>query len=96
MSKNKMIEYRLDGVIAIPATCADAEKKLLSAIVAVVEAMGGQAGGELVHRLTVEDYKVMEAELAGWSNRHKPKSTRHTNGKPKKNGKPTKVKSRHG
>ena len=37
MSKNKLIECRLDGVIALPASCADAEKKLLSAIAAVKE-----------------------------------------------------------
>jgi hypothetical protein len=96
MSKSKMIEYRLDGVIAIPATCADAEKKLLSAIVAVVEAMGGQAGGKLVHRLTAEDYKALEAELANWSNGHKPSSANRSNGKGKKNAKLAKVSARHG
>ncbi len=91
-----MIEYRLDGVIAIPATCTEAEKKLLSAIVAVVEAMGGQAGGQLVHRLTAEDYKAMEAELAGWGNALKPKSAPPSNGHSKKNVKLAKVNARHG
>jgi hypothetical protein len=76
MTRNGMIEYRLDGVIALPANCADAEKKLVKAMIALVEAMEGQIGGQIVHRLTDEDYKAMEAELQTWqpSVKARPKS----------------------
>lgn len=66
MSKNGMIEYGLEGVIALPATCTDAEKKLIGALVALVEAMGGQISGQIIYRLTVEDYKAIEADLESW------------------------------
>jgi len=73
VTKNGMVEYQLGGVIALPATCTDAEKKLLGAMVALVEAMGGQISGRIVHRLTTEDYKTIEAELESW---HKGGKTR--------------------
>ena len=64
MSKNKFVEYQLDGVIAIPAGSRGVEDKIVNAIIAVVEAMDGQVGGQLLRRLTAKDYAAMEAEMA--------------------------------
>ena len=47
MSKSKWVEYKLDGVIALPSDCHAAEEKMIKAIVALVEAMDGQAGGQI-------------------------------------------------
>lgn len=66
MSKSKWIEYKLDGVIALPSDCYDAEEKMIKAIVALVEAMGGQVGGQVVHQLTAKDYKDMAIEAELW------------------------------
>ena len=66
MSKSKWVEYKLDGVIALPSDCHAAEEKMIKAIVALVEAMGGQAGGQIVHQLTAKDYKDMAIEMELW------------------------------
>ena len=47
-ANQQVIEFRLGGVVSLPAECENAQEKLLDAIVAVVEAMGGQAGGQIV------------------------------------------------
>jgi GH24 family phage-related lysozyme (muramidase) len=39
---------------------------MIKAIVALVEAMGGQAGGQIVRQLTAKDYKDMAIEMELW------------------------------